>query len=152
MPAELPTIVSLQDFANLFPKSVRASPQIKSLYRDLQHQRNLTIDRVKQNIDAEVKASVRMRKELIKMKRAEHTMDGDDEMEIERAVWPSPHLILMFPDDEQKLTMNSFLVHRAPEALRTPSTPSSPSCPTWILPCKTLRPRSRRWRRKNRSS
>jgi centromere-localized protein 2 len=86
LPAELPTIISLQDFTNLFPKSLRASPRIKSLYRDLHHQRNLTIDRVKQNIEAEVKAGIRMRKELIRMKRAEQKIDDDDEMEIERTV------------------------------------------------------------------
>jgi centromere-localized protein 2 len=86
LPAELPTIISLQDFTNFFPKSVRGNPQIKSLYRDLQHQRSLTIDRVKQNIEAEVKASVRTRKELVRLKRDEQRMDVDDEVEIERAV------------------------------------------------------------------
>jgi hypothetical protein len=65
-PSALPTILPLQDFANLFPTSQRAHPQIKVLYRDLQHRRNLDLDYVKQNVVSEARRGEHQRRELAK--------------------------------------------------------------------------------------
>lgn len=63
-PAPLPTIISLQKFADLFPKSQRSHPQVKLLYRELQHLRAIDIDLVKDNIFREVRRGDRQRVEL----------------------------------------------------------------------------------------
>jgi centromere-localized protein 2 len=86
VPAQLPTIISLEEFTNLFPKSQRSSPLIRSLYRDLQHQRNVSIDTIKSNMELEVKRSKALRREVASARREAEMEDPDQEMEIERAV------------------------------------------------------------------
>lgn len=87
LPARLPTIISLQEFTSLFPKSQQSSPQIRSLYRDLQQQRNAVVDGVSQNIDAQVKQGKALRREVIKARREAELEEQDDEIEIERMVY-----------------------------------------------------------------
>jgi centromere-localized protein 2 len=87
LPARLPTIISLQDFTSYFPKSQQSSPQIRTLYRDLQQQRNAIVDTVASNIDHQVKRGKALRKAVAKARREAETEEGvDDEIEIERAV------------------------------------------------------------------
>ncbi|KAI1802583.1 Cnl2/NKP2 family protein-domain-containing protein [Daldinia bambusicola] len=87
LPARLPTIISLQEFTSLFPKSQQASPQIRSLYRDLQQQRNAVVDGVSQNIEAQVKQGKALRREVIKARREAELEEQDDEIEIERMLF-----------------------------------------------------------------
>ncbi|KAK9416222.1 hypothetical protein SUNI508_01639 [Seiridium unicorne] len=85
LPARLPAIVSLQEFTSYFPKSQQSSPQIRTLYRDLQQQRNAVVDTVSNNIDSEVRRGKGLRRAVAKAKREAEPDDGmDDEIEIER--------------------------------------------------------------------
>ncbi|KAF7524683.1 hypothetical protein G7054_g11346 [Neopestalotiopsis clavispora] len=85
LPARLPAVVSLQEFTSYFPKSQQSSPQIRTLYRDLQQQRNAVVDTVAANIDTEVQRGKALRRAVIKARReAAREDDIDDEIEIER--------------------------------------------------------------------
>lgn len=86
VPAQLPAIISLQEFTELFPRSLQSSPQIRNLYRDLQTQRNAVVDSVAAEIEAEAKRGKAMRRVMIKAKREEEAPENDDEAEIERLV------------------------------------------------------------------
>ncbi|KAI1135391.1 Cnl2/NKP2 family protein-domain-containing protein [Hypoxylon sp. FL0543] len=87
LPARLPTIISLPEFTSLFPKSLQSSPHIRSLYRDLQQQRNIVVDGVSQNIDAQIKQAKALRREVIKARREAELEEQDDEIEIERMLF-----------------------------------------------------------------
>ena len=63
-PAPLHMIISLQKFAELFPKRLRSHPQIKVLYRELQHLRAQDIDLVKENIAREIRKGETQKEEL----------------------------------------------------------------------------------------
>ncbi|KAI2631658.1 Cnl2/NKP2 family protein-domain-containing protein [Xylaria nigripes] len=89
LPSRLPSIVSLQEFTSLFPKSQQSSPQVRALYRDLQQQRNTVVDAVSANIDAEVKQAKALRRTIIRTKREGELAEQDDEIEIERALFGS---------------------------------------------------------------
>lgn len=65
-PASLPTIMSLQQFTELFPKRLRSHPHVKVLYRELQEIREQDRDLVSGNIDQETKQGERQREELRK--------------------------------------------------------------------------------------
>ncbi|KAH8811742.1 Cnl2/NKP2 family protein-domain-containing protein [Xylogone sp. PMI_703] len=89
-PAPLPTIITLKSFTELFPRSQQSSPQIRSLYRDLQHQRAHITDNVTRNITEEVKRGNVQRRAVVRARRsAERAGDEDDEVEIERALFGS---------------------------------------------------------------
>lgn len=85
-PAQLPAILSLKEFTELFPRSQQASPQIRKLYRDLQNQRNALVDAVSTNIEAETKRGKSLRREAVRARREAESHEFDDEIEIERAV------------------------------------------------------------------
>ncbi|KAI1090106.1 Cnl2/NKP2 family protein-domain-containing protein [Rostrohypoxylon terebratum] len=89
LPARLPTIISLQEFTSLFPKSQQSSPQIRTLYRDLQQQRNVVVDGVSQNIDAQIRQGKALRREVIKARREAELEEQDDEIDIERMLFGS---------------------------------------------------------------
>lgn len=85
-PALLPSIISLKAFTDLFPRAQQASPQIKVLYRDLQHQRARLADNVGRNIIAEVKRGSAEKLEVARARRTAEREDQDDEVDIENAV------------------------------------------------------------------
>lgn len=88
-PSPLPTILPLQTFTALFPRTQQqqASPAIKTLYRHLQHQRLLITDTVTRNIAAETKRGVAQQRAVVRARRlAEKNEQGDDEVAIEDAV------------------------------------------------------------------
>lgn len=87
VPAQLPSIISLKEFTELFPRAQQSSPQIRRLYRDLQIQRNALIDDVATSIEQQVKRGKALRREILRSTREAEMQDGDDEIEIERAVW-----------------------------------------------------------------
>lgn len=91
-PAPLPSIATFDQFALLFPRALHNSSQLRSLYRDLQAQRNVVVDAVAANIQDEVKRGAVMRKEVLRQKREAERDDMDGEVEMERAV----SLILMY--------------------------------------------------------
>jgi len=84
--AQLPAIVTLEQFTALFPKPQRSSPQVKALYRDLQRQRNGVVDSVSANIEAEAKRGRLLRREVARARKEAEGREADDEREIERAV------------------------------------------------------------------
>lgn len=86
VPAQLPAIISLKEFTELFPRAQQSSPQIRKLYRDLQNQRNDLIDEVASNIEIEVKRGKLLRREVLRAKREAEDQEGDDEIDLERAV------------------------------------------------------------------
>ncbi|KAK3684227.1 Cnl2/NKP2 family protein-domain-containing protein [Podospora appendiculata] len=87
VPAQLPAIISLQEFIELFPRSQQASPHIRSLYRDLQSQRNTVVDSVAADIEAEVKLGKVLRRTIVKTRREAESQEYDDEVVIERLLF-----------------------------------------------------------------
>ncbi len=68
-PAPLPSIISLQKFTDLFPRSQRSNPQVKDLYDELKGRRSLDIEHVKRNIAQEVRRGEKQRRQVIKTRR-----------------------------------------------------------------------------------
>ncbi|KAI1366061.1 Cnl2/NKP2 family protein-domain-containing protein [Xylaria arbuscula] len=89
LPSRLPSIISLQEFTALFPRSQQSSPQVRALYRDLQQQRNTIVNAVSASIDTEVKQAKALRRTIIRAKKEGEAEDQDDEIEIERALFGS---------------------------------------------------------------
>ncbi|KAK6602516.1 cnl2 nkp2 family protein [Botrytis cinerea] len=85
-PSSLPQIISLASFTLLFPRSVQSSPAIRTLYRDLQHQRAQTIDNVSAEIEQEVRRGKAMERAIVRSRRADERVVEDDEVGIERAL------------------------------------------------------------------
>ncbi|EGS23102.1 uncharacterized protein CTHT_0015910 [Thermochaetoides thermophila DSM 1495] len=94
-PAQLPTIISLEEFTALFPRALQSSSRVRSLYRDLQAQRSALVDAVSEEIAAEAKHGQAMRRAVARAAQREaeaETMERDDEVEIERMLgtWAAP--------------------------------------------------------------
>ncbi|GJC83713.1 hypothetical protein ColLi_06551 [Colletotrichum liriopes] len=88
-PAQLPSAITLEEFTELFPKAHRPNPQIRSLYRDLQHQRRTLVDAVTENITAEEKRGRLIKREIARARTRAADEDADQELEIERALFGS---------------------------------------------------------------
>ncbi|KAH7320090.1 Cnl2/NKP2 family protein-domain-containing protein [Stachybotrys elegans] len=86
-PAALTSITTLQQFETLFPSPLHGSSQLRALFRDLQAQRNNTLDIVAANIAAEVKRGVAMRREVVRARREAEQEELDGEIEIQRALF-----------------------------------------------------------------
>ena len=93
-PASLPTIMTLKSFTDLFPRPQQSSPQIKKLYRDLQHQRARVLDKIASNIDKEVQRGMEQRRQVIRQRRRDQMEEQDDEAYVENAVSLSARLDL----------------------------------------------------------
>ncbi|KAI9888664.1 MAG: hypothetical protein M1814_006561 [Vezdaea aestivalis] len=68
-PASLPAISTLDEFTELFPSAYRKNAEIPHFYRQLQHQRALVTDQVKENIAAEAKKGLKQTREMTKTRR-----------------------------------------------------------------------------------
>lgn len=86
-PSQLPAIITPHDFVAFFPRPQQSSSQIKTLYRDLQTQRNAVVDTVAANIENEAKRSKGLRRAVVRARRQAESQDYDQEIEIERSVW-----------------------------------------------------------------
>ncbi|KAL4919979.1 Ctf8-domain-containing protein [Aspergillus aurantiobrunneus] len=75
--ASLPTVMSLQQFTELFPKRLRTHSHIRVLYREIQQLREQDMDIVNENIDKEVRQGDSQKAELRKS-IAETGVDGAD--------------------------------------------------------------------------
>ncbi|KAH6622777.1 Cnl2/NKP2 family protein-domain-containing protein [Chaetomium tenue] len=107
VPAQLPAIISLQEFVALFPRQLQSSPRIRTLYRDLQSQRNAVVDDVAGQVEQEAKHGKAMRRAVIRSKREAEEQEQDEEVEIERMLgnWSEPRhakhtLASILPDME----------------------------------------------------
>ncbi|CAN8104420.1 unnamed protein product [Discula destructiva] len=87
VPSQLPAIISLKEFTDLFPRAQQSSPQIRKLYRDLQTQRNALADDVASNIEAEARRGKVLRREILRAKREAENPEVDGEVDIERALY-----------------------------------------------------------------
>jgi centromere-localized protein 2 len=85
-PSQLPAIITPQEFTALFPRAQQSSPQVRTLYRDLQSQRNAVVDTVAANIENEAKRSKSIRRAAVRIRREAETQDYDRELERERMV------------------------------------------------------------------
>ncbi|EAW10512.1 Cnl2/NKP2 family protein [Aspergillus clavatus NRRL 1] len=87
-PASLPTVISLQQFTELFPKRLRSHPHIRVLYRELQQLREQDMDIVNGNIDREVHQGEAQKAELRRaiLKTGVDGMDANDQREMEMDV------------------------------------------------------------------
>ena len=92
LPAPLHTIITLHKFTELFPRPQRSNPQIKLLYRELQYQRGLQTDEIKENIAQEVKEGSRQQKEVARARRKteRHETEGIDGREIDMEMEVKP--------------------------------------------------------------
>nr|RBQ90237.1 hypothetical protein FVER53263_04674 [Fusarium verticillioides] len=86
-PSSLTAIVTLEQFKALFPRPLQSSPQVRSLFRDLQAQRTDLLDQVAENIAHEAKRGIGMRREVVRAKREAEREDIDAEIEMERALF-----------------------------------------------------------------
>ncbi|KAF6800179.1 Cnl2/NKP2 family protein [Colletotrichum sojae] len=105
VPAQLPSIISLEEFTELFPKPHRSNPQIRLLYRDLQHQRRALVDTVAENIEEEEEKSKFIKRDIASTRRKAARQEADPELEIERALFgasepsnPKHTLISIIPE------------------------------------------------------
>ena len=85
-PSSLTTVFTFQSFQALFPRAQQSSPEIKRLYRSLQHRRALITDTVAQNIDDEVERGNSQRRAVIRARRAAERQQPDEEVAVENAV------------------------------------------------------------------
>jgi centromere-localized protein 2 len=81
LPSRLPTVISLREFTSFFPKAHQSSPQIRSLYRDLQQQRNAVVDMVERNIDRQLELGPALRRDVIRARRDAQRADEEEEDE-----------------------------------------------------------------------
>ena len=90
LPAGLPGVVTLEEFASFFPRAQRSSPRVRALYRDLQQQRNAAVAAAAEGIAAQVRQGRALRRQVVRERRAAAELGGeedrDDEVEIERTV------------------------------------------------------------------
>ncbi|KAB8288205.1 hypothetical protein EYC80_010210 [Monilinia laxa] len=86
-PAPLPTIITLQSFTALFPRSQQSSPQIRTLYRDLQHQRAQIADSVTAEIEREARRGKAIERAVARGRRQDERVVQDDEVDVERALY-----------------------------------------------------------------
>lgn len=63
-PASFPTIITLDEFKDLFPANQQSHPQVKLLYRDLQFLRTVDTDLIEENIARECRDGERQRREM----------------------------------------------------------------------------------------
>ncbi|TLD10213.1 hypothetical protein PgNI_05779 [Pyricularia grisea] len=88
VPAQLPTIISLDEFKALFPPQHRSSAQVRSLYRDLQRQRSNVVEEVSENIAEETSRHAKViRRQVARADRIGTFADEyDAEDEVEKAL------------------------------------------------------------------
>ncbi|QBZ54025.1 hypothetical protein PoMZ_09716 [Pyricularia oryzae] len=86
-PAQLPTIISMDEFKALFPLQHRSSAQVRSLYRDLQRQRSNVVEVVSENIAEETSRHANViRRQVTRADRIGTLADEyDAEDEVEKA-------------------------------------------------------------------
>jgi len=87
-PGSLPTVISLQQFTELFPKRLRSHPHVKTLYRELQEIRDQDLNVVNGNIDHETKDGEKQKEELRKaiVKSGIEDMNEYDRREVDMDV------------------------------------------------------------------
>ena len=91
--ATFSSVISLEEFADLFPDTQQDSSEIEQLYRELQHQRAIDADDVNHNIELEAKRGEKMKRDVARARREEnrdHSLDGLDARDIGMEIAASP--------------------------------------------------------------
>ena len=106
-PSLLPTIISLEKFTALFPRRLQSHPQVRSLYRELQHLRAQDVDLVQENIQKEAKRGEKQKEDL---KNAKSTsgltgLSHEDQVEIDLdlQLFGQPSALTSRPEDQHSL-------------------------------------------------
>lgn len=94
-PASLPTIITFQEFQDLFPAAQQSHPQVKLLYRDLQFLRTVDTDLIEENIAKECRDGERHRRELYRAlhqqpKTSQHgqsQLNGDQDVQVDEVLY-----------------------------------------------------------------
>lgn len=86
VPASLQSVMTLAAFTRLFPASQANNPQIRRLYRDLQHQRASLVDSVERNIEVEAARGNAQKRSVLRVRKGPEKEEQDDEVDIEYAV------------------------------------------------------------------
>lgn len=149
-PAPLPTIITLQSFIALFPRSQQSSPHIRTLYRDLQHQRAQLADSVTAEIEREARRGKAIERAVARGRRQDERVVQDDEVDVERAV--SLALLLYFslysyfnlllsPFPQTILIYTSSYTAKRRTSRHPTRTPFTRSSPPSVLQLKTWKMR-----------
>ncbi|KAF9100078.1 hypothetical protein BGX27_000487 [Mortierella sp. AM989] len=81
---ELHDVVTFNQFAQFFPQAYRSHPEVKDLYRVYQNARHQTKERVKKNIDIEVRRNpFYLGQQETSLGTGEDASMGDDQMDIQ---------------------------------------------------------------------
>lgn len=106
-PSLLPTIISLEKFTALFPRRLQSHPQIRSLYRELQHLRAQDVDLVQENIQNETRLGEKQKEDLKNAKSASGLtgLSQDDQMEIDLdiQIFGQSSALTTRPEDQHSL-------------------------------------------------
>ncbi|KAI1909504.1 hypothetical protein LOZ53_002668 [Ophidiomyces ophidiicola] len=118
-PSPLPAIISLEEFIELFPKKLRSHPQIKTLYRELQHVRAQDIALVKENIEREIKNGEQQKEELRHAfsSKGVQSLDPQDKMEINMDVQLFGESSAGMPEDTHTLESLTAEMQKATAAM-----------------------------------
>jgi centromere-localized protein 2 len=87
LPARLPDIFTLEQFRAMFPRATHSSPQIKTLYRDLQAQRAAMVDAVSAEINSQARDNRHVRRRLKHQNQEAMLDEADVDLEAERAMY-----------------------------------------------------------------
>ncbi len=94
-PASLPTIITLEEFQDLFPAAQQSHPQVRLLYRDLQFLRTVDTDLIEENIAKECRDGERQRRELYRAlhqqprnsQQRQGQLNGDQEVQVDEVLY-----------------------------------------------------------------
>jgi centromere-localized protein 2 len=94
-PASLPTIITLEEFRELFPANQQSHPEVKLLYQDLQFLRTVDTDLVEENINQECRNGERQRLEMYRALQQEQTsnqqiqsrLSGDKDIQVDEVLY-----------------------------------------------------------------
>lgn len=80
-PASFTTIITFEEFQDLFPTSQQTHPQVRLLYRDLQFLRTVDTDLIEENITKECRDGERQRRELYRALHQQSNLNPDVQMD-----------------------------------------------------------------------
>lgn len=143
-PASLRDFMTQQQFTDIFPKSHRANPAVRELYRELYTLREHDIETVRQDIAREVKRSTQLKRAYALERR-----------EVDTANVAGLDLAALQMEEEVscKLNMHEDIptVHSFPTTGAGNRTRFKPFTPASRRPVKALRVKSQKWSRNSRT-
>jgi centromere-localized protein 2 len=112
-PASFPTVITLDEFRDLFPAAQQSHPQVKLLYRDLQFLRTVDTDLVGENIAKECRDGECQRREMYRAlhqqllgQQSREPVNGDGEIQIDEVLYGQTGIV---PKRKKHHTKESLL-------------------------------------------